>query len=298
MNSLRNFLGLALIIVLLVSGCTKLHPSRTPLRATSATLVSIATKTISPQSAFTPAPTLFIPTTTNTPRSTLSVDEITELVETNGGCIYPCWLGVTPGQSRWDEVKPLLSAFLSINYPPNGPRIELKDDRRDILGYIEVNDNTVKFIHSFEPIGKAPIWKTLSTYGKPGEIRIYPSGNYYGVGLNPYGEFTLVFFYPDRGIMVGYSGRTNAGKILHLCPVESTFQPHSSWLLWDPQEPLTFSQAGDKLRLPAKGMTLGEEYLSIENVTNLSVDTFYATYGVEANAIECFDVQDPDWINE
>lgn len=298
MNSIRNFLGLALIIVLLVSGCTKPQQSRTPLLKASATPTSIATKTISPQSVFTSAPTLFIPTTTNTPRSTLSIDEISKLVETNGGCIYPCWLGITPGQSRWDEAKLLLSAFLSINYLPNSPRIELKDDRRDILGYIEVDDNTVKFIHSFEPIGKAPIWKTLSTYGKPGEIRIYPSGNYYGVGLNPYGEFTLVFFYPDRGIMASYSGRTNAGKILHLCPVESTFQPHSSWLFWNPQESFTFSQAGDRFRLPAKGMAIGDEYLSIEDVTNLNVDTFYATYRVEANAIECFDVQDPDWINK
>lgn len=297
MNHCRRLITPTLAILFLFSGCTGFYAPRPNLSTASIPQSRTIRATISPQLLFTPTSTETAYKATNTPRPTLSTFEINRLIEINGGCIFPCWLGIVPGQTIWNEVEPVLSTFVSINYQTNDPRIELINEDRNLLNYIEVRDGIVTFIYSFEPLQKTPIWKTLSIYGRPQEIRIYPSGNYYGLGLNPYGEFTLVFFYPDLGIMASYSGRTNAGKILHLCLEEPTLYPHTNWLLWDPKELLTFTQAGDKLRLPAKEMKIGMEYLPIEEVTNISVDTFYQTYKIETNTTECFDVQDPDWIN-
>ena len=53
------------------------------------------------------------PSPTSYPR--LSREEakprIIEMLQTNAGCRLPCWWGITPGKTRWEEVHALLSPY-------------------------------------------------------------------------------------------------------------------------------------------------------------------------------------------
>ncbi len=296
MNFSTKVFSLLLGTALLLSACTA-QPSP-EITATAARTVTATAPTVPPTR------TPFVAAPTATPRPTLSPAETTALIETNGGCRFPCWMGITPGQSKWDEVEPYLLTFLSKYHTQYGPRKTYSftismDNTEHIISQISVSDNNVDLILALRPIEETPIWKTLSEYGKPSEIRILPMGHYAGVGFDVPGEFTLVFYYPEQGIMAAYSGDTEAGKVLHACPVNTTLSPDSWWLLWYPQKPLTFAQAGTELHLPQKGIdSIEEDYLSIEEVTDFTVDTFYETYRVEANAAQCFDIQDPEWVGK
>lgn len=74
------------------------------------------------QTAETTYPTPSVTTTTlavvtPTTLSTLSYDEalvtVQTLYETNNGCLLPCWWGITPGKTTWEQTKDLLSPFVS-----------------------------------------------------------------------------------------------------------------------------------------------------------------------------------------
>ncbi|MCZ2122889.1 MAG: hypothetical protein LC108_11565 [Anaerolineales bacterium] len=68
---------------------------------------------------------------TNTPFSTLlpSVqDSLFSILQNNGGCDLPCFLGITPGQTQWIEAKQILEMY-STNQPI----------RRDDTGSTEIN---------------------------------------------------------------------------------------------------------------------------------------------------------------
>ncbi len=236
---------------------------------------------------------------TSTPFPTLSLEKVVELVNTNGGCQFPCWLGVTPGKSKWNEIKPFLLTFSKKGLVEYNSKtyysidVSLENSQRT-TARIYVWNNLVESIEAYEPIQKLPFWKVLSTYGKPEEVRISPSGHYGGVGNNVLGEFDLVLFYPDMGILTEFHGTTDSAKVLNVCLLDKYLDDHTHWFLWDPQKPMSFAEIGEEIGLPIK-MSVEYDYISIDKLTNFNVETFYEKFKQEANQNDCFYVPDPEW---
>ncbi len=58
-----------------------------------------------------------LPTRTSTPSPTLSPSEvqayILDLLQKNAGCRLPCWWGIVPGQTAWQEAESFLAPLSS-----------------------------------------------------------------------------------------------------------------------------------------------------------------------------------------
>lgn len=127
-----------LVVIIFLAGCVANHNS-TQVISTEATLehAETVTSTIqptmtlpsktptetippSPMPSFTLTPTS--PTWTPLPTLTLhgALLRVAELEETNGGCRFPCWWGITPGVTSFQKAKQFLSSFTKVE-PDPGP---------------------------------------------------------------------------------------------------------------------------------------------------------------------------------
>jgi hypothetical protein len=256
------------------------------------------TDTIQPTMTFTPTmqPTL-TPTPSWTPRPSLPPDQARtfalQVVKTNGGCQLPCWLGITPGKTTWDEVYSFFVTFAKNIYPQvldssYTGRVILKfPDLSERGAYLHMDkDGVVTQIETPEDI---PLPDLLTTYGPPSEIRIRAIGV---VTMSPVGRFTLVLFYPDKGILAVYDGENEKANFIHICPNHIQV-PQTAWLLWSPLEKMSFAEAGKEtiIRDPPSEA----DFIPLEKLTGMDIETFYERYKNPANQGICMYIQAPDW---
>lgn len=169
------------ITLLILCGCEK---PQAPTIAPTNTLYFIKTPTWtitsspSPVPSFTPTPSITpTPTVTLTPTITATPkplpipgnlspkDFFLYLVQTNGGCELPCWWGIIPGSTTWDQVQELVSYF------PH--KIEYRKGARDYVIQISIDD--------WDPI---IIGIMLDKRNTVYQIGIDPSVTSYRFGLN------------------------------------------------------------------------------------------------------------------
>ena len=123
-------------------------------------------------------------------------------------------------------------------------------------------------------------------------------------GLGEAGYVEMILFYPDQGLMIDIPGKTNKGKIQHVCLSEkyihnygdSTILPTSplNFLLWNPENRKSFEEAGEELGLVVyPGRTIQQDYVSIEKLGDLNISSFYERYKNPDNINKCFDITDP-----
>ncbi|MFT3893686.1 MAG: hypothetical protein QM730_18815 [Anaerolineales bacterium] len=124
---------LLLCILLSLFGCSIAHKN---LPSTTAAITSMPSIMSAIQISITSTSTLMIPTLTPTPHPTLSatqtivptlstdeaLQQIKELYKDNGGCDLPCWWGIVPGETTWEQTKQLL-----------GPLGIMKNDYFEVL---------------------------------------------------------------------------------------------------------------------------------------------------------------------
>jgi hypothetical protein len=107
---------LLFILIALSGGCASHSSSPTPVIPSTET--SIASQTaMQPSLTPTLSPTI-APTYTYTLLPTLSPDnanaKLKALLDNSENCLLPCWLGITPGKSTWQEANAQLVSFSSI----------------------------------------------------------------------------------------------------------------------------------------------------------------------------------------
>jgi hypothetical protein len=214
---------------------------------------------------------------------------VAKLLSNNGGCKLPCWWGITPNKSTWDETGNYLRSFTSVE--THDPILQNENGIQHTYMWIGVNYQTFQISDptGFEMwedngiISSIFIYKNsaqqfqmpslLSEYGKPGEVYI---NTFHSAPGNKV-PFSTILYYPERGILAFYLDEEAPinGNYIYFCskPLRPTL------LLWSPDSPERNEE--EKNAMFASGEYWKSEknpYQPLTNVSNMNVDTFYKTF--------------------
>ncbi len=238
-RSRSSRLALVIVALMLLVGCSFFSassgemPRSTITPSSTAPFLSPALPTQLLQSA-SPAPTL-TPNPTPPLHPTLTVDEmhayVKEMLTTNGGCELPCWWGVTPGKSSWQDAN---SQFPCLHFQFRFPEelgdydIHLTLTKKGSLvqsigarGYCFPYDCD-RFVQDW---ARYSLDQVLSRYGVPSRVRIALA-----LPIEPGGPiyYLLYVFYDNLGIGIRYMGPAVVqGELLRTC---FSFEDITLWL--------------------------------------------------------------------
>lgn len=249
MNKILPYFLIAVVFTFL-GGCVPHNlPTPSPFPAT-ATITWIPTRT--------PSAT---PTITYSPLPTLSPEDayarINELLNSNSNCLLPCWMGIMPGQSTWQDVYEQLTifsgiarrlyietgadewstGFLTIPYLHDNMMIEvspyyLTSSSGNIISVIAIETRTYKLnngeydgdVYGYpaynELLKPYTISEVLSSYGQPDQIYISASLRGDTLVTPGYGDFFEIhLWYPEQGIFMKYvMSVEGSGDNYRFCP--------------------------------------------------------------------------------
>ena len=296
---------LLILVMILLTNCTTQKPD---VAVSTDTATPPATNTvvptIKPSETVTPTPTLtdlptFTPAPTWTPLPTLSTNQakakVKELLETNGGCELPCWWGIVPNKTTWADLSHFLSPIFQLSQQPPKVFTEYgeKHTYTDYQFYFDVpgesqpasiilegRDNIVFWATIFPPAAeyKYQLHQVLALLGSPKQIFISAQASSPIPELPP---TILVLDYSDKGVWASYGYiPTQVGENLVVCPksslgIESTYDNVGGMLeLFAPNieypRALSIQEYAD--------MVGGFTAKKLEDVTNMTVETFYNTF--------------------
>lgn len=142
--------------------------------------------------------------------------QIAELEETNGGCEYPCFWGITPWETSWDEVYEILHPF-------SESMVSQKVDNFHTQYLINLADDTlsensqhpdIRILMSNDVVESIQVWRSLllfdvlQHYGRP-------EGVYYDSFFTDDGppRFQLVLFYRTQGMIITLNDQSHGDYI-------------------------------------------------------------------------------------
>jgi hypothetical protein len=309
----------AIFLFMLLMGCMTnqiASPTMAPENIHTSSLTSTQTP-ISPAQTFTPSPTL-IPTITFTstpitPIPTLSPNEqetyLLNLIQTNGGCQLPCFLGLQPGISTWDEIKNVEGPIHSRDkYAPDTKGstylytfIEKRIESFDVTlwGSDKVIEKVTVYVGMYSTSRssyKANLAKAmesyalpsiLSQYGKPSRILLQAQGQ-----IEPYSgtQAQILLFYDHLGFVIHYFFinivfQDDNSYVLHICPNYDYTELIKLYLQSADNSTSLEDMIDDK-----DSYYLRSYLQPLEEITNLNVDEFYNLFN-GTNKTVCFDVQ-------
>jgi hypothetical protein len=267
---------------------------------TSTPITPTPTRTETPFPSITPLPTLANSEVQN---------YLTNLIQNPGSCKLPCWWGLTPGTSSWQDVKDFM---FHIGIKNIGGAYHTLEKNFDIANpfiqqniMINENDNILSNIWFsvagyYSPSQFQSIWnlytpkKILASYGKPSRIYFSistvndqnPAGKKIGEG------YTMWLFYDPQGFLIRYEG---LGKVqnqnIHICPTLGYEAIDSLYFyLQDPTSSTLLEYMVDGFQ--GEFGKSGFETLPLEKATGLSIDQFM---GLATGKINCFDTPYSIW---
>lgn len=229
----------------------------------------------------------FTNTVTSEPTPTIEESQklVQDLLENNAGCRLPCWWGITPGETTWDEARQILVKVSSYvpqtvedNYLFNVSVHAYLPYSYDFAKYMEhsyrVDDDIVVYIqaYNFHLAPKYSLPNLLNSYGKPSEvwIRTFPQED---MGFQ---HFLIDVFYEDLGILVEYGTGHPLEEVngnIQNCSIDEMDSPFL--YLWSPDNRhLSFQEAKtlflDTMNLP--------EPKPLFKATGMDVNTFFETF--------------------
>lgn len=209
---------------------------------------------------------------------------VIQLLQTNGGCELPCWWGIVPQETRWEDTERFLSGIVN--------RIEKTRDEtengadgkphqnREFHVYVDIGqtkpylfavrtkDDLVTEIYVSQPPTKHhfSLRELLNNQGVPSKIFMHTHSNV----IEPPTAFTLVLYYQVPQFLVVYKTlvyKENEEITACLDDVDPTIAIISG------EEGLTDQQVQEFFLGPdPRGV------LSVENALGLTPDAFYETY--------------------
>lgn len=296
---MKNTRYLALLLILLGSGCSQVAnetPTITLAEAsrgvvTETPVVSTSTQdpvpSVSPTIGveFSSTPIQELATVTPVPKEIL--DQVYWLFKDNGGCQFPCWWEIVPGQTTLEEAVNLFEPIiLSWNeYTNYADRDGIKyyifafyfpvEDEWNIqtsfLLSVREKDNVIESISTnmdAHHIGLHYLPEILSQYGKPESILVNGSAGGGGYFMN------LYMYYPQHGFLSTHQFRVENGeKKMGSTEICSALQTYSGLMLWDPDSNVSINMLSEMW----PGYWYGD-FLPLEQVSKLSMDEFYNAF--------------------
>jgi hypothetical protein len=261
-----------LLLMSVLIGCSSFQE----IRPTETSNVSNATPSpyVSNDKMITPTKTV-LPTSSQeileTPMPTLSVEESTkfikELLLNNGGCKLPCFWGIVPGTTEWNNAKVFLKTFAEIRegiyysikiQDPEYPRVNLIE--------FKVQEGIIVEVVAGPPITRNfTVDKILIDYGKPEEVYLL---TYKNAPASPVPAF-LVLNYQHQGILAQYEFASEKINDIEFSICSQPIGP-SMWLR-SPKKMLTELEINQSVLGPEPSYTLRK----IDEVSDISVEEFY-----------------------
>jgi hypothetical protein len=223
-------------------------------------------------------------------------DVLLSLYQNNGGCELPCWWGITPGETSWQEVNSLLSPLGNYGTWRLGRgalyyfQFVTPESMWDFgIGYIEPDITVIEGI--VEDINISSRWVMpsfdyslsgiLATLGYPTEIWLYAEAESIG-----YLHFDLVLFYKDTGVTVLSGGKhERENDTLIICP-QNFEEPSPALHLWSPDKYKTGLESDHKF--------ISDRLRLLEDVSDLSPEDFYEIY-IDPSSRACFETPSRFW---
>lgn len=232
------------------------------------------------ETTFAPTSTLAIQTPFPSPISTLETaiarQQVFKLFETNNNCRLPCWWGIIPGKTNWDDALEIL-APISLKIDPYSPQkpaesvyVNVVSPMADVNVYGSylsqdyfVENNLVTEItlnYNFDLAEFTYFKPFIREYGIPEQVYIHG----YGEPQLDTWPFEIALFYPKQGMLLEYSGSPIIqNDNLVVCWGEEHFPV--SIHLWKPDQTLTFDEIISRYYVPDS--TDLPPYRSIRDVT-------------------------------
>lgn len=264
---------------------------KSPPALPTGTLTPPPTSTLTPIPSWTPLPTL-----DQSARRQLILD----LLNHNAGCQLPCWWGITPGETTWEQAKQSLALFAEeIGEVPKDEKTQLLGERSIAIHlyavkYESPQSGTLVFTgYSFNYIGfgveggiviyitvgnnaqeidsdtaQYLLPNLLETYGVPNDTRLYVED-----GPNTL-EFWIGVMY-EQGIIARYAYQAHREG--------DQYQACSQYA-----EPVLSLWAPDDKQLQAMFVEDMKKYVgeaTLSQVTNMDVPMFYETFKNPDNKI-------------
>jgi hypothetical protein len=219
---------------------------------------------------------------------------VVQLIENNADCRLPCWWGITPGETTWEEARNVIQP-LAAEWGQMGPYF-----------YEPINPSTVSITYTFSfeitdytDVGGGSLdadlnskitWlrispyltkqmfslpKLLNEYGKPDEIYMEVTPDVPGNNQAP---FVMILSYPERNFMARFTLEAfNRNGIVTGCVYATTSPRLSIWASGvnvTDRTIQTFIGGGDRIF-----------FRRIEEVTDETIDTFFEKFSTMGNSM-------------
>jgi hypothetical protein len=241
----------------------------------------------------------------------LSRDEakprIIELLQTNAGCRLPCWWGIVPGKTRWEEVHAFLSPMLTAESVTNDYLSFIDpasswDAEDPMLPNLEmyVRDSIVQDILVDPVSGKylteLDIPHIFEAYGKPDEIylRVF---NYETARL-----IQIFLHYPSLRLTIQYNYFLDIHPTIRLCSLDQA--EHADFYLWYGDLATDFWYGsrsvaeGDFYAIAARAgwYPTSNKILALSEATDLTVEAFYEMFRQPIEYATCLKTPTSLWV--
>ena len=141
MKFIHTFI-LILNITLLTACAASRSPEITPTVALKSTATGTVTPSATPTQRVIPTEQPIMVTPFPTQGSLSNSSFTRELLRTNGGCNLPCWWGMVPGYTRWEDAEVFLKSFTSSVEKSNEYSVQLINGESYIIIEYEIHINT------------------------------------------------------------------------------------------------------------------------------------------------------------
>jgi hypothetical protein len=288
---MKKLLLTSVVVCILLTACSGQEsastalPSVTPRQSSTATATLIPTKTS--QSTLTPTQTLSpVPTWTSLPTIDPKIGKETLYTwfEGSENCHLPCWAGIIPGQTGWEEAWHLLQPLQQTVKLENGSNVDCVYGKCSFISWSRTPiergvlssiypENIIDYImlETIEPnhLATLSLKNILSIYGKPAILLFSTEPDQPGQKF-----LELILVYPERQFLIQYSKYADLdGDNLESCGTDS----YIKLVVLDNREQLI------SLDVIANAVETRNFYVdvwhkSVEEATGMTIDTFYDTF--------------------
>jgi hypothetical protein len=307
------------IVMIAGSACnpiaSRLPNSSTPIIQAQTAIpehLPTATIEIQPTNLPTLTPLVMIPILTWTPLPTLSPNEASarmdEWLQGSPECLLPCWGGITPGETDWQNAKQILASVVSIRVieeqtlcsfgPCNNMEWRSREDTRygtSIQSFLASGSEDLIIgmtIGVSKPSSTYRLDTVLAQYGPPEHIYLTPS-NLFAPPEELFLEFILA--YPNHRVIILYQWKARLiGDNLVSCiqdgsAVKLYINPQISGV-WD-ENAIKHILYGQYKDYEIDGIP----FKPLEEVTEMTIENFYKEFKI-IDGSECIITSSRYWL--